>query len=55
MSDTVAITGIIVFGLVIGIVAIVGIVFGVPVRSKATRSGVEITVEPGPAPPQATD
>lgn len=48
MSDTVALAGIIVLGLVLGVVAVVGIVFGVPVRSKVSRSGVEIAVEPIP-------
>jgi hypothetical protein len=45
MSDTVAITGIVVAGLVIGAVAIIGIVFGMPVRSKVNRDGFELSVE----------
>ena len=45
MSDTVALTGIIVVGLVIGVVAIVGIVFGVAVRSKANQRGFELHVD----------
>ena len=59
MSDTVALTGIIVVGLVIGVVAIVGIVFGIPVRSKVSRSGFELTTDaanpnPDQTPPSAS-
>jgi hypothetical protein len=50
MSDTVALTGIIIAGLVIGVVAIVGIIFGIPVRSKVTREGFELSAEPPRAP-----
>ena len=52
MSDTVALTGII----VLGVVAVVAIVFGVPLRSKANRAGFELSVEPTQPPePDSTN